>query len=71
MLLMAAAVWAVGSQMPTLPVIAALGLKVGAGGLAYLLATLVLARAQWREMLDLLRSLKARPRDLPDPAARG
>jgi O-antigen/teichoic acid export membrane protein len=70
-LLMAAAVWAVGSQMPALPVIAALGLKVVAGGLAYGLATLVLARAQWREMLELLRSLKTRPRDLPGPAAEG
>jgi PST family polysaccharide transporter len=70
-LLMAAAVWAVGSQMPSLPVIAALGLKVAAGGLVYILATLVLARAQWREVLELLRSLRAQPRDLPGPAAEG
>ena len=70
-LLMAATVWAAGTQMPALPVIAALAVKIAAGGLAYLLATLVLARAQWREMLDLLRSLKARPRDLPGPAAEG
>ncbi|HVG81881.1 MAG TPA: lipopolysaccharide biosynthesis protein [Methylomirabilota bacterium] len=70
-LLMAAAIWAVGSQMPSLPVIAALGLKVAAGGLVYILASLVFARAQWREVLELLRSLKARPRDLPGPAAEG
>jgi hypothetical protein len=68
---MAAAVWAVGNQIPTLPAIAALGLKVAAGGLVYFLATLVLARPQWRELLELLRSLRARPHGLPGPAAGG
>jgi PST family polysaccharide transporter len=69
--IMAAAVWAVGSQITALPVIAALAVKIAAGGLAYFLATLLLARSQWREMLDLLRSLKARPGGLPGPAAGG
>jgi hypothetical protein len=68
---MAAAVWAAGPQIEGLPEIAALGLKVAVGGFAYLAATLLLARAQWREMLDLLRSLKGRPGGLPGPAAGG
>jgi hypothetical protein len=66
---MAAAVWAAGTHMHGSPAIAVLAAKVAAGGLAYLAATLILARPQWREMLDLLRSLKARPRGLPGPAA--
>jgi O-antigen/teichoic acid export membrane protein len=70
-LLMGAAVWAAGTQTPPLPALAALALKVAAGGLAYLLATLLLARAQWRELLELLRSLRARPGALPGPAVGG
>jgi O-antigen/teichoic acid export membrane protein len=68
---MAGAVWAAGSQFEGLPAIAALALKIAVGGLTYLGATLLLARGQWREMLDLLRSLKARPGGLPGPAAGG
>ena len=68
---MAAAVWVVGTQIEGLPEIAALFGKTAAGGLVYCAATLLLARAQWREMLDLLRSLKSRPGGLPGPAAGG
>jgi O-antigen/teichoic acid export membrane protein len=68
---MAGAVWAAGSQFEGLPAIAALALKIAVGGLTYLGATLLLARGQWREMLDLLRSLKSRPGCLPGPAAGG
>ncbi|HEX6102804.1 MAG TPA: lipopolysaccharide biosynthesis protein [Alphaproteobacteria bacterium] len=68
---MAAAVWAIALRLEELPAIAALAAKIGVGGLAYLAATLLLARGQWREMLDLLRSLKSRPGGLPGPAAGG
>jgi hypothetical protein len=32
--------------------------KIGAGGLAYVAATLVVSRKQWREILELARSLR-------------
>ena len=59
--LMAAAVWALGPVLEGYPILLVLILKIAAGGLAYLLGTVLLARAQWREILELARSLGASP----------
>jgi PST family polysaccharide transporter len=55
---MAAVVWAVGSHLHDLPAEVLLMAKIGAGGLAYVAATLVVSRKQWREILELARSLR-------------
>ena len=53
------------------PILLILVAKITAGGLAYLAATAVLARPQWREFLELARSLRGQPASLPKAAAEG
>ena len=69
--LMTAAVWALGPELVGRPVFIALAVKIAAGGAVYLAATAILARAQWREILELARSLKGHPPGLPGGAAGG
>jgi O-antigen/teichoic acid export membrane protein len=70
-LLMAAALWGLAPLLTGWPAIAALGAKVAAGGAIYLAVTALVARKQWREILDLARSLKSRPGGLPQTTAEG
>ncbi len=69
--LMAAAVWALGPELAGRPALLALAAKIAAGGAVYLAATAVLAWAQWREIIELARSLKGQPPGLPGAAAGG
>lgn len=65
--LMAAGLWAIGAHAGALPAILALGLEAAVGAGIYLATTLLIARPQWREILELARTLRARPGDLPGP----
>jgi O-antigen/teichoic acid export membrane protein len=69
--LMAAAIWALGPALAGKPILLILVAKIAAGGLAYLAATAILARPQWREFLELARSLRGQPASLPEAAAEG
>ncbi|HXV25844.1 MAG TPA: lipopolysaccharide biosynthesis protein [Alphaproteobacteria bacterium] len=63
------AVWAAGPYLGEQPVLLALAGKIALGGSIYLALTALLARDQWREILELARTLKNRPRGLPGTAA--
>ena len=70
-LLMAAALWALAPSLAGWSNLATLGAKVAAGAAIYLAATALLARRQWREVIELARSLKTRPGGLPPTTAEG
>jgi PST family polysaccharide transporter len=69
--LMAGAIWALGQVLEGYPILLVLIAKIAAGGLAYLLGTILLARGQWREILELARSLRGQPGGLPQATAEG
>jgi polysaccharide transporter, PST family len=69
--LMAGAIWALGQVLEGYPVLLVLIAKIAAGGLAYFLGTILLARGQWREILELARSLRGQPGGLPQATAEG
>jgi hypothetical protein len=68
---MAGAIWALGQVLEGYPILLVLIAKIAAGGLAYLLGTILLARGQWREILELARSLRGQPGGLPQATAEG
>lgn len=69
--LMAVAVWALGLELSGQPALLVLVAKIAAGGAVYFAVAAVLARDQWREILELARSLKSQTPGLPGSAAGG